>query len=55
MITIIIRLIFTAIMCYFVYQETGPATTIAVVLIGIAIEVISYEMNLMKKRYGFKK
>jgi len=44
----IIRLVLSAVIIYFVYQETGIATTIFAITITIAIELQSRIQNIQK-------
>lgn len=44
-----VRILLTLILCYFIYFETGPATTFVVFLISVSIELISFWMREVNK------
>lgn len=45
----IIRLILSAVIIYFIYKETGTATTIFAITVTIAIELQSKVQNMQRK------
>lgn len=50
--TTAIRIALTALLLYFVYGETGPATTIALSLVVAALELNALSRNLLMRKLG---